>query len=237
MRALISCRLANWHWGNIIIVEMSDKILLRGRLHVPIGKGLGDGNSSNLTVLFINFLNCLRTIFSNMLHQFFFYSKLHFFCKIIIIIIGRLQSRRLRASSSHNDPVPIQTACPGQSCCLCLPKGVECIWETGFVAFLVFSSLPMWCKISTSRSTEYCLEISKWPKPGAHQINVPLRHLNTRFIVVRQLQVHQTETLIFSKKNSHFDNIFFAKQEVHQYAQAQKTFSIAYVRFIRTLKT
>ena len=31
---------------------------------------------------------------------------------IIIIIIGRLQSRRLRASSSHNDPVPIQTACP-----------------------------------------------------------------------------------------------------------------------------
>ena len=56
------------------------------------------------------------------------------------IIIGRLQSRRLRASSSHNDPVPIQTACPGQSCCLCLPKGVECIWETGFVAFLVFSS-------------------------------------------------------------------------------------------------
>ena len=46
---------------------------------------------------------------------------------IIIIIIGRLQSRRLRASSSHNDPVPIQTACPGQSCCLCLPKGVECI--------------------------------------------------------------------------------------------------------------
>ena len=59
---------------------------------------------------------------------------------IIIIIIGRLQSRRLRASSSHNDPMPIQTACPGQSCCLCLPKGVECIWETGFVAFLVFSS-------------------------------------------------------------------------------------------------
>ena len=44
-----------------------------------------------------------------------------------VIIIGRLQSRRLRASSSHNDPVPIQTACPGQSCCLCLPKGVECI--------------------------------------------------------------------------------------------------------------
>ena len=36
--------------------------------------------------------------------------------------------------------MPIQTACPGQSCCLCLPKGVECIWETGFVAFLVFSS-------------------------------------------------------------------------------------------------
>ena len=71
MRALISCRPTNWHWGNIIIVEMSDKILLRGRLHVPIGKGLGDGNSSNLTVLFINFLNCLRTIFSNMLHQFF----------------------------------------------------------------------------------------------------------------------------------------------------------------------
>ena len=58
----------------------------------------------------------------------------------IIIIIGRLQSRRLRASSSHNDPVPIQTACPGQSCCLCLIKGVECTWETGFVAFLVFSS-------------------------------------------------------------------------------------------------
>ena len=44
-----------------------------------------------------------------------------------LIIIGRLQSRRLRASSSHNDPVPNQTACPGQSCCLCLPKGVECI--------------------------------------------------------------------------------------------------------------
>ena len=42
---------------------------------------------------------------------------------IIIIIIGRLQSRRLRASSSHNDPVPIQTAFAGQSCCLCLPKG------------------------------------------------------------------------------------------------------------------
>ena len=59
---------------------------------------------------------------------------------IIIIIIGRLQSRRLRASSGHNDPVPIQTACPGQSCCLCLPKGIECIWETGFVAVLVFSS-------------------------------------------------------------------------------------------------
>ena len=59
---------------------------------------------------------------------------------IIIIIIRRLQSRRLRASFSHNDPVPTQTACPGQSCCLCLPKGVECIWETGFVAFLVFSS-------------------------------------------------------------------------------------------------
>ena len=59
---------------------------------------------------------------------------------IRIIIIGRLQSRRLRAFSSHNDPLPIQTACPGQSCCLCLPKGVECIWETGFVAFLVFSS-------------------------------------------------------------------------------------------------
>ena len=46
-----------------------------------------------------------------------------------VIIIGRLQSRRLRASSSNNDPVPIQT----------LPKGVECIWETGLVAFLVFS--------------------------------------------------------------------------------------------------
>ena len=59
---------------------------------------------------------------------------------ITIIIIGRLPSRRLRASSSHKDPVPIQTACPGQSCYLCLPKGVECIWETGFVAFLVFSS-------------------------------------------------------------------------------------------------
>ena len=28
----------------------------------------------------------------------------------------------------------------GQSCCLCLPKGAECIWEKGFVAFLVFSS-------------------------------------------------------------------------------------------------
>ena len=63
----------------------------------------------------------------------------NFSCRVIIMI-GRLQSRRLRASSSHNDPVPIQTACPGQSCCLCLPKGVECIWETGFVAFLVFSS-------------------------------------------------------------------------------------------------
>ena len=46
---------------------------------------------------------------------------------IIIIMIGWLQSRRLRTSSSHNDPVPIQTACPGQSCCLCLLKGVECI--------------------------------------------------------------------------------------------------------------
>ena len=46
---------------------------------------------------------------------------------VAIIVIGRLQSRRLRASSSHKDPVPIQTACPGQSCCLCLPKGVECI--------------------------------------------------------------------------------------------------------------
>ena len=46
---------------------------------------------------------------------------------IIIIIVGRLQNRRLRASSSHKDPVPIQTACPGESCCLCLPKGVECI--------------------------------------------------------------------------------------------------------------
>ena len=62
------------------------------------------------------------------------------FILCFIIIIGRLQSRRLRASSSHKDPVPNQTACPRQSCCLCLPKGVECIWETGFVAFLVFSS-------------------------------------------------------------------------------------------------
>ena len=53
---------------------------------------------------------------------------------IIIIIIGRLQSRRLRASSSHNDLVPIQTACPGQSCCLCwmyLRNRVRCL--SGFL--------------------------------------------------------------------------------------------------------
>ena len=70
---------------------------------------------------------------------------------VIIIIIGRL----LEASSSHNDPVPIQTACPGQSCCLCLPKGVECIWETGFVAFQVFSShVPKKCKKKKERKKE-----------------------------------------------------------------------------------
>ena len=54
-------------------------------------------------------------------------AKEYWKCAVAIVVIGRLQSRRLRASSSHNDPVPIQTACPGQSCCLCLPKGVECI--------------------------------------------------------------------------------------------------------------
>ena len=62
-----------------------------------------------------------------------------------IIIIGRLQSRRLRASSSHNGPVPIQTIFLGQSCCLCLPKDVECIRETGSLPS--WFSLPMWWNI------------------------------------------------------------------------------------------
>ena len=51
------------------------------------------------------------------------------------VIICRLQSRRLQSSFNHNGPVPIQTACPGQSCCLCLPIGIEWKWETRFVAF------------------------------------------------------------------------------------------------------
>ena len=62
-----------------------------------------------------------------------------------VIIIGRLQSRRLRASSSHNDPVPIQTACPGQSCCLCLQKVLNVSEKQGSLPS--WFSLPMWWNI------------------------------------------------------------------------------------------
>ena len=71
--------------------------------------------------------------------------NLVFFTSWTIIIIGRLQSRRLRASSSHNDPVPIQTASRANNVVCVSQKVLNVSEKQGSLPS--WFSLPMWWNI------------------------------------------------------------------------------------------